>query len=90
MPNPKYPIERGRLVVQFSVIFPPDNWLSADKITELEKYLPERQEVMIPDEAEECLLQKYDPRQDQYRGNRSVYDSDDEDQMGPRVQCASH
>ena len=91
MPMYRNPFDKGRLVVNFSVEFPEDNWISNDKIAELEKYLPERQEVIISDDAEQCELQKYNPRQDQYRQhNREIYDSDDEDQMGPRVQCASH
>ena len=92
MPQYKNPFEKGQLIVQFSVQFPQDNWLNAEKLQQIENLLPPRQEVIIPDGAEECTLHKFDPRQDGYSRQRrgEAYDSDEEDMHGPRVQCASH
>lgn len=91
MPQYKNPFEKGRLVIQFTVKFPEDNWISPEQIEELEKYLPERQDVMIPDGAEECLLSKYDPKYEHgRRRGYQAYDSDEEGDGQPRVQCASH
>jgi len=92
MPTYKSPFEKGRLVIQFNVVFPPDNWISSKELKQIEKYLPAKQECMIPDEAEECVLQKYEPRHEQSRRRGEAYDSDDE-MGGPhnqRVQCQSH
>lgn len=91
MPTYKNPFEKGRLIIQFSVNFPKDGWLPTDQIEALEKLLPERQEVMIPDEAEECTLTRYDPKHEHGRRRNEAYDSDDDGmEGGPRVQCASH
>jgi len=55
--------------------------------------LPAREEVIVPDGAEECALQDFDPSS---HGGRvqgrsgEAYDSDDENPGGQRVQCASH
>ena len=91
MPTYKNPFEKGRLIIQFSVNFPKDNWLTPDQIESLEKFLPERQDVMVPDEAEECTLSRFDPKQEHGRRRYEAYDSDEEGMDGqPRVQCASH
>jgi len=83
MPTHKNPFEKGRLIVTFEVAFPPDKWLSAAKIGQLEKLLPARQEVTVPDQAEECVLHP--------AAEHGGDDSDDESGMhGQRVQCASH
>jgi len=87
MPTHKNPFEKGRLIVSFEVRFPPDKWLSTAKISQLEKLLPARQEVLVPDHAEESVLQRFDEAQQ----HREAYDSDDEGGMhGQRMQCASH
>ena len=93
MPQYRNPFEKGRLIVQFNVSFPEDGWLPVDKISLLESLLPPRQEVIIPDGAEECTLTKFDPHSDARRSRSmgEVYDDDDDDGMhGQRVQCASH
>ena len=89
MPQYRNPFEKGRLIIKFNIVFPVDNWLAPDKIKKLEKVLPPRTELMIPDGAEECDLQEYDPHQNQRRRG-DIYDEDDEEGNGPRVQCASH
>jgi len=87
MPTHKNPFEKGRLIVTFQVQFPPDKWLPAAKISQLEKLLPAKQEMIVPDNAEDCLLQRFDPSQRRMESQ----DSDDEGGIpGQRVQCASH
>ncbi|XP_059140032.1 dnaJ homolog subfamily A member 1-like [Physella acuta] len=93
MPVYRDPFEKGRLIIQFLVNFPPSGSLTPQAIETLEKVLPPRQEVIVPDGAEECALQDFDPTQDQSRyssNHLEAYDSDDEHQGGQRVQCASH
>lgn len=90
MPQYKNPFEKGRMIIQFSVKFPEEQWLPVQNLAELEELLPPRQEVVIPEGSEECLMEKYDPSQDNNRGRRDAYESDEDDQHGPRVQCASH
>jgi DnaJ family protein A protein 1 len=90
MPQYKNPFEKGRLVIQFDVKFPDDYWIPEDQIALLEKLLPPRTEVIIPDEAEECTLIKYDPKMEQRNRRPEAYDSDDDGMDGRRVQCASH
>ena len=92
MPTYRQPFLRGNLLVLFTIKFPEDDWLPSEKLEEVEKLLPARQEIMIPDCAEECTMSRYDARQESgsRRGaGRTAYD--DEDEEGPqRVQCASH
>jgi len=40
MPKPRFPEERGDLIVKFDVEFPRDNWLPKERFSELKKYLP--------------------------------------------------
>ena len=91
MPTYKNPFEKGCLVVQFTVNFPQDDWLPAERIGELEKLLPPRVEAIIPDEAEICTLEKYDPSHQPGRRGQAYDEDDDDDHMGhgPRVQCAN-
>jgi len=92
MPMYKNPFEKGRLVISFKINFPANGEIPIAKIPTLESILPARQEVLIPDEAEECELTEYDP-ETQGRSRREAYDSDDDEMGGmggQRVQCASH
>ncbi|EEZ98163.1 dnaJ homolog subfamily A member 1 [Tribolium castaneum] len=91
MPQYKNPFEKGRLIVQFLVQFP--DKLPPEVIPALENALPPRPEIMIPDQAEECILLPFDvDKQDsRRRQNRNVYDEDDEMHgPGQRVQCAAN
>lgn len=91
MPQYKNPFEKGRLIVQFLVQFP--DKLSPEVIPALENALPPRPEIMIPDQAEECVLLPFDiDKQDaRRRQNRNVYEEDDEMHgPGQRVQCAAN
>jgi len=93
MPIYRSPFDKGRLILAFTVSFPPDHFLPASKLIELEKLLPPRNEIMIPDDAEEAILQRFDPTsaKEQTRKRPEAYDSDEEDRSGQhqRVQCAS-
>ena len=100
MPTHGDPFNKGYLIVRFTVKFPEGGWIPIDKLKQLEKYLPPRQEVIIPDDAEECELVERDPRRHssssgghhRFSGRfGEAYNSDDEDDMpgGQRVQCAS-
>jgi len=98
MPHAKNQFDKGRLIIQFSVTFPSDNWIAPDKIEQLEKLLPPRIEAMIPDDHDLCTLQRCDPNAQEGssgRGGRrrQAYEQDDDDEEdgmgGQRVQCAS-
>lgn len=54
MPMYKNPFEKGRLIIQFSVIFP--DTIPSELIPTLEQCLPPRPIVNIPINAEECTL----------------------------------
>uniref|UniRef100_A0A0B7AVQ7 J domain-containing protein n=1 Tax=Arion vulgaris TaxID=1028688 RepID=A0A0B7AVQ7_9EUPU len=94
MPVYRDPFEKGRLIIQFLVTFPASGFLTPQAIDVLESILPPRQEVIVPDGAEECQLQDFDPTRDNIDHRRGhgmeAYDSDDDHQGGQRVQCASH
>lgn len=92
MPVYRDPFEKGRLVIQFQVNFPSNNFAPAKSIEQLEAILPPKTEVIIPDDAEECVLADYDPEMHARQSkHQEVYDSDEEGPPGgQRVQCASH
>ncbi|KAL2733593.1 dnaJ subfamily A member 1 [Vespula maculifrons] len=87
MPIHKDPFTHGKLIIQFVVNFPKS--INPTVIPTLEQCLPMREEVLIPDGAEEVLLTDLDPEQEhRRRDQRPAYE---EDQGGPsRVQCATH
>ncbi|XP_071541162.1 dnaJ homolog subfamily A member 1 [Panulirus ornatus] len=87
MPQYKNPYEKGRLLVQFLVDFPPH--IPVDRIPRLEKILPPRPEVMIPDDSEECQMVEIDRSQRSHRNHNAIYDEDEDDHHGGRqhVQC---
>lgn len=92
MPMYKNPLEKGRLIIQFEVIFPPS--IPIPLIPTLEQCLPPRPEVIIPLDAETVVLEEFDPKQQQRRQQthqRMVYEEDEGGyQEGPRIQqCAS-
>lgn len=93
MPLQRSPFEKGKLIITFSVNFPPDGFITSSKQRQLEQLLPPRAEVLIPEDAEEHELVKIDPetesrRRKQHTGN--AYDEDDEyAQRGAGVQCQS-
>ncbi|XP_059608429.1 dnaJ homolog subfamily A member 1 [Phlebotomus argentipes] len=85
MPQYKNPFEKGRLIIQFVVVFPDS--VPRESIQTLEMSLPGRPQVTIPIDAEECTLSELEP--DHGRGQR--HDEDEEYYFhGPRVQqCAT-
>ena len=91
MPQYRNPFEKGELVIVFDVKFPEDGFLDPEGIAKLEALLPPRTESIIPDDAEECELHRFDSKQhNRQRAQRQAYMEDDDDEMGgPRVQCAS-
>lgn len=90
MPEHKNPFEKGRLIVQFFVTFP--TTIDPSAVATLESCLPPRPEIMIPDQAEECVLLPFDPeREARRRHQKNAYEEDDDSHgNGPRVQCATN
>lgn len=87
MPQYKNPFEKGRLIVQFQIVFPEK--IPQTIVADLEKCLPPRPRVDIPIDAEECSMIDFDPEQDgrNQRYSRQAYEDDDDGyHQGPRVQ----
>jgi DnaJ family protein A protein 1 len=95
MPQYRNPFEKGRLFIQFKVVFPKDNFASADALKQLEAILPARPpQPAITGEVDETELQEYDPEGREFgksaRTGRSATDEDEQHTHGgPGVQCAS-
>lgn len=86
MPQYKSPFDKGRLIIQFWIKFP--KTLPVDAIPALESCLPPRQEMMIPDDAEEKELIEMDPEEEARKRSQEYRPEYAEDEMGPRrVQC---
>lgn len=93
MPQYRNPFEKGRLIVQFLVIFPTE--ISPELVVQLENCLPARPELMVPDQAEECILMPFDSEQEARRRQqqqREAYDEDEEGggPGGQKIQCATN
>uniref|UniRef100_W5MDQ6 DnaJ heat shock protein family (Hsp40) member A2a n=1 Tax=Lepisosteus oculatus TaxID=7918 RepID=W5MDQ6_LEPOC len=93
MPQYRNPFEKGDLYIKFDVQFPDNNWISPEKMTELEDLLPARAEApSVCGEIEEVDLQDYDVKHGSAGGHRreAYNDSSDEESghHGPGVQCA--
>ncbi|KAK2103513.1 DnaJ (Hsp40), sub A, member 4 [Saguinus oedipus] len=86
MPIYKAPLEKGILIIQFLVIFPEKQWLSLEKLPQLEALLPPRQQVRITDDMDQVELKEFSPSEQNWRQHREAYE---EDEDGPRagVQC---
>jgi len=92
MPYYRNPFEKGRLLMQFNVVFPQN--LDPNMAEALSKILPPAEEPMVPEDHDEVDMNDYDPENDrqQRRGHGGGhYDDDDEHagHHGPGVQCAS-
>merc|ERR1712127_80697 len=98
MPQYRNPFEKGRLIIQFNVIFPPS--LEPSVAEALAAILPPTQEPILPDEVDEVDLYDFDPeadrQQQQHRGGHpfgSHFDDEEEGHGhhggGPGVQCAT-
>ncbi|MEQ2179823.1 DnaJ subfamily A member 2 [Goodea atripinnis] len=93
MPQYRNPFEKGDLFVKFDVQFPENNWISPEKLLELEDMLPSRSEPpIITGDTEEVDLQDYDAGQGSSSGGRrEAYNDSSDDESGhrgPDVQCA--
>ena len=87
MPIYRRPYEKGRLIIEFKVNFPENGFLSPDKLSLLEKFLPERKEVEETDEMDQVELVDFDPNQDRrHHYNGEAYEDDEHHPRGG-VQC---
>merc|ERR1712117_301438 len=89
MPAYRNPFEKGRLLIQFNVVFPPN--FDPSVAEALAKILPPADEPIVPDDHDEVDMNDYDPDTDRQQHRRGHYDEDDEHaHHGPGgVQCAS-
>uniref|UniRef100_A0A8C2N0N0 DnaJ homolog subfamily A member 1 n=1 Tax=Cricetulus griseus TaxID=10029 RepID=A0A8C2N0N0_CRIGR len=87
MPIYRRPYEKGRLIIEFKVNFPENGFLSPDKLSLLEKLLPERKEVEETDEMDQVELVNFDPNQERQRHYNGEAYEDDEHYPRGGVQC---
>merc|ERR1711934_1194230 len=95
MPQYRNPFEKGRLIIQFNVVFPPS--LEPSVAEKLASILPPADEPILPDEVDEVDLNDFDPEADRqqqhHRMGHGHYDDDDDGHHGhpggPGVQCAT-
>ncbi|CAO2584919.1 DnaJ homolog subfamily A member 1, partial [Lemmus lemmus] len=87
MPIYRRPYEKGRLIIEFKVNFPENGFLSPDKLSLLEKLLPDRKEVEETDEMDQVLLVDFDPNQERRRHYNGEAYEDDEHHPRGGVQC---
>uniref|UniRef100_H2TGG7 DnaJ heat shock protein family (Hsp40) member A2a n=1 Tax=Takifugu rubripes TaxID=31033 RepID=H2TGG7_TAKRU len=92
MPQYRNPFDKGDLYVKFDVQFPQNNWISPEKLVELEDMLPSRSEPpIITADTEEVDLQDFDASQSSSSKRREAYNDSSDDEgghHGPGVQCA--
>ncbi|XP_036710322.1 dnaJ homolog subfamily A member 1-like isoform X1 [Balaenoptera musculus] len=87
MPIYRRPHEKGRLIIEFKVNFPENGFLSPDKLSLLEKLLPERKEVEETDEMDQVELVDFDPNQERWRHYNGEAYEDDEHHPRCGVHC---
>jgi len=90
MPYYRNPFEKGRLLIQFNVVFPAN--LEPSMAEALSKILPPVAEDIVPDDHDEVDMNDYDPENDRQQNHRRGHYDDDDDHghgHGPGVQCAS-
>ncbi|XP_068839984.1 dnaJ homolog subfamily A member 1-like isoform X2 [Capricornis sumatraensis] len=87
MPIYHRPYEKGCLIIEFKVNFPENGFLSPDKLSLLEKLLPERKEIEETDEMDQVELVDFDPNQERRRHYNGEAYEDDEHQPRGGVQC---
>lgn len=92
MPLYEQPMEKGRLIVQFQVKFPEDNWLPMNKLSELELLLPKGERISIPDTAEECQMKDlaHESRKNSGRYAEDSDEEEEEDEEDDGKNCGSH
>ncbi|XP_043266801.1 dnaJ homolog subfamily A member 1 [Venturia canescens] len=87
MPVYRDPFTRGKLTIRFVVNFPKS--LDPSVIPTLEQCLPPREEVIIPDSAEECTLTDFDPEFEARQQSDSRQAYEEEEGGASRLQCAA-
>lgn len=95
MPVRNHPFQKGNLYIQFEVVFPEDGQIPTTAYQPLENILGSRPQVEVNmGECDEVTMSNVDIEAELKRRNshheqqsRSQYDSDEEE-GGPRVQCA--
>ena len=87
MPIYHRPYEKGHLIIEFKVNFPENGFFSPDKLSLLEKLLPERKEVEDIDEIDQVELVDFDPNQERRRQYNGEAYEDDEHHPWGGVQC---
>eukprot|EP00271_Cylindrocystis_brebissonii_P007206 TRINITY_DN20466_c0_g1_i1.p1 TRINITY_DN20466_c0_g1~~TRINITY_DN20466_c0_g1_i1.p1 ORF type:complete len:425 (-),score=88.31 TRINITY_DN20466_c0_g1_i1:858-2132(-) len=94
MPAYQRPFMKGRLYIQFNVIFPESNTLGEEQCKILEAVLPPRPESsltpMMLDDCEETTMHDVNIEEEMKRKQQAAQEAYDEDEesAGPRVQCA--
>lgn len=93
MPQYRNPFEKGRLIIQFNVLFPPH--LEPSVAEALAAILPPSDEPILPDDVDEVDLNDFDPEADRQQQQQRMGHYDDDDDHGhghpggPGVQCAT-
>uniref|UniRef100_W5N0Q1 DnaJ homolog subfamily A member 1 n=3 Tax=Lepisosteus oculatus TaxID=7918 RepID=W5N0Q1_LEPOC len=85
MPFHRRPFEKGRLIVLFTVNFPEENFLPLDKLTQLERYLPEREETDDTENMDDLYI--YADLEDCDLSQERPHFDDDEYHSSGGVQC---
>ncbi|ELW47558.1 DnaJ like protein subfamily A member 1 [Tupaia chinensis] len=75
------------LVIKFKENFPENDFLSPDKLSLLEKLLPEREEVEESEEMDQIELVDFDRNQETWHHYNGEADEDDEHHPRGGVQC---
>jgi len=80
------PTEKGRLVIDFQIVFPKDGWIAPKEVLALQQFLPPCEKRVIADISEEVHLSDVDdvPPSSGQGGN---YYDEDMDPRGQGVQC---
>jgi DnaJ family protein A protein 2 len=83
--------DNGDLYIQFEIDFPEPKWTDDDTIAKLEAILPPR--VPLPaiadgHDKEEVVLADVDASKQARQENGHNHDDEDEEEGGPRMQCA--
>ncbi|EHB14681.1 DnaJ-like protein subfamily A member 1 [Heterocephalus glaber] len=86
MPIYRRPFGKGCLIIEFKVNFPKNGFLSPDKLSLLEKLLPERKEEET-DEINQVELVDFDPNQERWRHYNGETYEDDEHYPRGGAQC---
>ncbi|KAG7523064.1 dnaJ-like subfamily A member 4-like [Solea senegalensis] len=86
MPIYRDPCDRGQLFIKFKVEFPEKDWLPEHLMFQLERLLPEREDVMVTDDMEEVDLHEVDEQTQQRNHSGEAYEEDEDHPRGG-VQC---